>query len=169
MHGILRDYCWYAVQVKATQELKVAASLKLKGYDTFVPLCKRACGLRPWTKNAQLALFPTYAFCRFDSAIKSTIVTTPGVIRIVGYGNSPIAIDAHEIECLKIASSSGLACTPHPFGQIGQKVIVISGPLKGVTGVLSGEKRDRVVLSVQLVQASAMIEVEESCCIAAAA
>jgi transcription antitermination factor NusG len=160
--SLLDDQCWYAVQIRARHELQVGSALRSKGYETFVPAYKV---IRRWSdrkKTVEQALFPTYAFCRFDRKVKATIIATPGVIGIVGFGNGPTPISDSEIGSLKIVSQSGVQCAPHPFVQVGQKVEVISGPLAGIKGiVVSAGRKNRIVISVELVHASAVVEVDE--------
>jgi transcriptional antiterminator NusG len=152
---------WYALQVKVNHEVRVAAALQSKGYETFVPLYKTT---RRWSdrlKSLDRPLFPSYAFCRFDPEIKHGIVSTPNVTRIVGFGKRPVAVDPAEIDALKIALVSGQTCTPHPVLRIGQKVRVVEGPLTGLKGILVAEARKkRIVVSVTLVQKAVAVEVD---------
>ena len=161
--AFLDNQCWYAVQVKARHEVQVGGALRSKGYETIVPAYKVT---RQWSdrkKVIEIALFPTYAFCRFDCNIKTPILGTPGVMGIVGFGKGPEPISESEIDSLKIVSKSGVPCVPHPFVQAGNKVEVIGGPLTGVKGiVVSTGKKNRIVISVELVHASVIVEVDES-------
>lgn len=155
--------CWYAIQVKTRQEVQVSEALRAKGYETFVPLYQVKKKWSDRNKICEVPLFPSYTFCRFDPQIKFSIISTPGVTRIVGFGTKPVPVEDSEIESLKIVSGSGVLCLPHPFFNAGQEVEVIEGPLAGVKGVvLSIGRRSRIVISVQLVHSSAVVEVDQS-------
>src|SRR5215471_17879374 len=80
---------WFAVQVRPRYEKATARALRNKGYEEFLPLYTSP---RRWTdrlKHIELPLFPGYVFCRFDLQVVPRIVTTAGVVRIVGMGNTP--------------------------------------------------------------------------------
>lgn len=154
--------CWYAIQVRTRQEVQVSEALRAKGYETFVPLYHIKKKWSDRNKICELPLFPSYTFCRFDPQIKFSIISTPGVTRIVGFGTKPIPVEDSEIESLKIVSDSGVMCLPHPFFNAGQEVEVVDGPLAGVKGVvMSVGRKSRIVISVQLVHSSAVVEVDQ--------
>jgi transcriptional antiterminator RfaH len=162
MLSLATHSCWYAIQVRARQEIRVSEALRAKGYETFVPLYQLKKKWSDRNKICELPLFPSYTFCRFDPQIKFSIISTPGVTRIVGFGTKPIPVEDSEIESLKIVSDSGVMCLPHPFFKAGERVEVVEGPLAGVKGVvLSVGRKSRIVISVELVHSSAVVEVDQ--------
>jgi len=141
----------------------VAKQLRHKGYEIFLPLyeCRRRWSDR--IKELELPLFPGYVFCRFNPLVRLPILMTPGVIQVVGVGKSPIPVDDADIADIQTAVRSGLPRQPWPFLQIGQRVRVERGPLCGLEGILLNIKgRDRLILSVTLLQRSVAVEVEDS-------
>lgn len=152
---------WFALNTKSRYEDFVARQLFGKGYEVFLPVYKAR---RKWSdrvKQIELPLFPGYLFCRFDPQNRFPILTTPGVIQIVGLGKTPIPVDESEISAIRTAVSSELTREPWPYLQIGQKVRVQCGPLSGVEGILVYIKgARRLVLSVTLLQRSVALEVD---------
>jgi transcription antitermination factor NusG len=150
--------CWFAIQVRPQREFYVARVLENKGLEQFLPSYKVK---RQWSdrqKELELPLFPGYIFCRFDSKICAPILTTPGVIRIVGI-NSPIP--EGEIEAIQAVASNRVPALPCSYLKIGTKVQLIAGSLAGVQGILvSYRNRHRLVLSVALLQSSIWVEVD---------
>jgi len=155
------SYPWFALHVRSRHENSVAAILGGKGYECFLPLYRSR---RLWSdriKEIELPLFAGYVFCRFDMQRRLPILTTPGVVEVVGIAKRPIPIDDSEIAALQATLRSGLQSRPWPFLQVGQKVRVEAGPLCGVEGILLGFKgRQRLVLSVTLLQRSVAVEVD---------
>jgi len=152
---------WFALQVKACYEKTVATLLHGKGYQWFLPLykCKRRWSDR--IKEIETPLFPGYLFCRFDMQHRLPILTTPGVLLIVGIGKTPIPIDQAEIAAIQTLVTSGLPSQPWPFLQIGERVTINYGALCGVEGILLDFKgRNRLVLSVTLLQRSVAVEID---------
>jgi len=129
----------------------------------LLPLYK---SIRKWSdrvKELEQPLFPGYLFCKFDFQDRRPVVTTPGVLQIVGYGRTAIPVSEQEIQALQLAVSSGIARQPWPYLEVGQRVRVIYGTLTGLEGILVNLKGNhRVVLSVSLLQRSVAMEVETS-------
>ena len=139
----------------------VTAILEGKGYESFLPLYQSRRAWSDRIKELQLPLFPGYVFCRFDVQRRLPILTTPGVVGVVGVGKRPVPIDEAGIGAIRAAVQSGLQTRPWPFLQIGQEVSVKDGPLSGLKGILLNFKgQHRLVLSVTLLQRSVAIEVD---------
>jgi transcription antitermination factor NusG len=152
---------WFAVQVLPRHEGRVASLLNYKGYQQFLPTYQ-SC--RKWSdrnKTLELPLFPGYVFCRILQEVASGLVlTTPGVVRLVGFGGRPYPIADHEIDVIRRAVLSP-EVMPVPYLKIGRKVQICNGPLLGLTGILTHVKnRHRLVVSVDLIMNSISIDVE---------
>ncbi len=156
-------YPWFAVQTRARYENFAAKQLAGRGYEVFLPFyqCKRRWSDR--MQEFEMPLFPGYLFCRFNLLDRLPILTTPGVIQIVGIGKTPIPVDEEEVSALHAAVKAGLPRHPWPFLKVGERVRVEAGPLSGLEGVLLNFKgRYRLVLSVTLLQRSVAVEVESA-------
>ena len=152
---------WFALQVRARHERSVAEFLSGKGYEWFLPTyrCRRRWSDR--IKEVTLPLFPGYLFCRFNSLDRLPILTTPGVIQVVGMARSPVPIAEAEIAALQAAVKSGLPAQPWPFLRVGQRVRLDYGSLYGLEGILLDFKGNyRLILSVTLLQRSVALEVD---------
>jgi transcription antitermination factor NusG len=154
---------WYALQVRSRKESYVASQILGQGYECLLPTYK---SVRKWSdrvKELEQPLFPGYLFCRFDFQNRRPVITTPGVLQIVGYGRTAIPVSDQEIQALQFAVSSGIPKQPWPYLEVGQRVRVIYGTLTGLEGILVNVKGNhRVVLSVTLLQRSVAMEVESS-------
>jgi len=157
------QFPWFALRVKSRHEHNVSAALSGKGYEWFLPLYKSRRAWSDRIKEIQLPLFPGYVFCRFDPQYRLPILTTPGVAGIVGTSRRPIPIDESEITALQAAVHSGLPNYPWPFLQIGRRVRLECGPLRGLEGILVDFKgAHRLVLSVALLKRSVAVEVDSA-------
>lgn len=155
---------WYAIRVQSKFESLASDTLTGKGYEAFLPLSK---SVRQWSdrkKTLQLPLFPGYLFCRFNPADRLLpILTTPGVMRIVGAGRIPIPVEDEEIAGLQLMLRSGIDPQPWPYLSSGSRVLIERGPLAGLEGiVIENLNRWRVVVSVELLQRSVAAEIEQS-------
>ena len=154
---------WYAIRVKSNCERGVAISLRSRGYDEFLPVYRSR---RQWSdrqKYIDLPLFPGYVFCRLDLGRRLPVITTPGVVSILGVGHTPMPVREEEIAAVQKVIQTGLAATPWPFLRIGERVLIDRGPLAGVEGSLVEIKKSlRLVLSIELLQRSIAAEVDRS-------
>jgi transcription antitermination factor NusG len=155
---------WFALSVNVRHEKTVSQLLHHKGLETFVPLYTRRHQYQRRRRSFDLPLFPGYVFCRSDPAVRLPILTTPGVLRMVGAGRMPIPVDNQEIELLQRAIAAGVSMNPHPFWQSGQKGRIAAGPLAGIHGiVVSAKPPVRLILSVSLLQRSVLLEIDSDC------
>lgn len=112
-------------------------------------------------KQVDKPLFPGYVFCSFDPHLRLHVLTTPGVLHIVGIGREPVPVEPSEIEAVWRMLRSGLSVRPVPCLQVGQRVVVARGPLEGVQATVTHFKGDcRLVVSISLLQRSIAAEIE---------
>src|SRR5258708_318440 len=151
---------WFALAVKPRFDKAVARALEVKGYETLLPLYKKhRNGAR--SKISELPLFPGYVCCRFDVQSRLPILTTPGVIQVLGAGNMPMPLSDVEVNSLQTALKTQHPVVPYPFVDAGQRVRINSGALAGVEGiVISFTQRLRLLLSITLLQRSVLLELD---------
>jgi transcription termination/antitermination protein NusG len=152
---------WFVVQVRPKAEKMVASLLRSKGYEDFLPLYWPSDG-RTSNPNGrrQLPLFPGYVFCKSARPISSLVVTTPGVVRVLGIGGKPYPVDDIEIATLRAVQDAGFPARPWPKLEPGDLVTITDGPLQGCRGVLKRWKnRTQLLVSVELLHQSAVVTV----------
>jgi transcription antitermination factor NusG len=156
-----QTFPWYAIRAKSRLEPVTSDALTGKGYDTYLPVYKDR---RKWSDRVvelDVPLFPGYLFCRFDAFHRLPVLTTPGVLSIVGFGKSPQPIDDQEIEAVKTVLASGVFAEPCPFLRAGDKVRIVRGALEGLEGILIKKKTQyRMVISVTMLMRSVSVEID---------
>jgi transcription antitermination factor NusG len=152
---------WFALHVNSKRETRISVQLRMKGYEEFVPQYSERRRLAYGTREATLPLFPGYVFCKLDLNERILpVLTTPGVIGMVGAGRTPVAIDDLEIDAIKAAVAFG-QIEPYPQLGVGQRVEMIEGPLAGYEGVIARVKNSwRLIISVALLQRSISVEID---------
>jgi transcription antitermination factor NusG len=152
---------WFALAVKPRFDKSVAQALEMKGYEILLPLYKKHHKYGTRSKFTELPLFPGYVCCRFDVQSRLPILTTPGVIQVLGAGNLPVPLADVEVSSLKTALKAQYPVVPYPFVDAGQRVRINRGALAGVEGiVISFTQRVRLVLSIMLLQRSVLLEID---------
>jgi transcription antitermination factor NusG len=88
------------------------------------------------------------------------IIEVPGVIRIVGSGPNPTAIEDAEIDALRQIVHSGSPSSPWKFLARGERMKIVRGPLRGLEGIFVENKSISVmVLNVVLLQRAVAVQV----------
>lgn len=153
---------WFALRVRSQCEKAVAHALRERDYEEFLPMYSSR---RRWSdrwKLMQVPLFAGYLFCRFDPSHRAKILATPSVMHIAGIGRSPLAVDVEEIEAIRQAVQSGQCLEPWNRLQVGNRVRIEEGPLRGLHGVLLRFKgTTHLIVNVQLLRRGVAVEVKE--------
>jgi transcription antitermination factor NusG len=153
---------WYAVQLAVNQEKKVASRLQERHIECFLPLYQEVRRRTDRKVVLQMPLFPGYVFVRIALPDRLKVLEIPRVVRLVGFGPTPLAIPVTDIETLR----TGLAlrpAMPHLYLQVGRRVRVVAGPFEGMQGILVRRKGSlRVVVSIDAILSSFTVEVDDS-------
>lgn len=152
---------WFAVRVKPNHERSVAAMLREKGFEEFLPLFQSRRKWSDRTKVMDAPLFPGYLFCRLNVNCRISVLSTPGVLYLVGIGKTATPVDEQEINALQLLVRSGLPVIRSSTMVVGKRVRLEKGPLRGVEGVIVQVRRGyQIFVSVTLLQRCVSVEVD---------
>jgi transcriptional antiterminator RfaH len=155
---------WIAAHVKSRSEFSVSSILRDRGYETFLPTYHSE---RRWSDRKvvhELPLVPGYVFIRVElGEVRLPMVTTPGVIRIVGFNSQAARIESHEIEQLRLLASGSLKIEPLAYLKPGDLVRIKAGPLTGTWGtVVQNRGGALLVLSIETLHRSIAVRIDPS-------
>jgi transcription antitermination factor NusG len=160
----MANVAWFVAHVRARREKKLREFCERNRILVTLPCYQSVRKYRGKTVTFEKPLFPGYVFCRFHPELLLPVVTTPGVVQIVGAGKHPHPIADEEIAAIQRMLHSGSEIEPWPYLKAGQKVRILDGPLFGTEGILVEMKnRRRLVVSVHLLQRSVAVEVDRDC------
>jgi transcriptional antiterminator NusG len=155
------QFPWYGIRTRSNHERVAATVLTGKGYEPYLPVYRVRRRRGDAVVESEHPLFPGYVFCRFDVKTRLPILTTTGVISVLGFGKEPVAIPDEEIEAVRAVLRSGLPAEPCAYLREGQRVRVTHGSLDGVEGILVKKKNQlRMVISVTMLQRSISVEID---------
>lgn len=153
---------WYAVSIRPRHEKFVARHLECRGLNYFLPVYRSVRCWKNRRKELDMPLFPGYVFVNLNLRDRLGVLQAPGVVRFVLFQGQPAAIPDAEIRALESSLSTGLKLQPHPYLREGARVRIKRGPLLGTEGIMIHRKqRFRLVLSIDLIMRSVMVEVDE--------
>jgi len=152
---------WVAVFTVPQNERAVMRHLDLRQVESFLPTCEST---RVWKNRQRVTivqpLFPTYVFARIQLEERSSILRSPGVLRIIGNRQGPIPLSDSEIEFLR-SDFCRQRVEPYRELVVGDRVRIRRGSMQGVEGVLVRKKTGlRFVLTLELINQHAAIEVD---------
>jgi transcription antitermination factor NusG len=154
---------WYAVAVGSRHEKMVTLHLKMRGLTFFLPVYRSVRRWKDRRKELDLVLYPGYVFVNLDLRHRMRVLEAPGVLRFVTFQGHPAPVKDSEIESLTVGLARGSKAEPHPYLQRGKRVRVVRGALAGTEGIMVRRKeRFRLVLSIDLIMRSMMVEVDEA-------
>ena len=156
---------WYAIWTRSHFEQLVAEQLGWKGFRVFLPM------MNVWSSRGgirhviRVPMFAGYLFVNDEIDKKKYIEVhkARGVVGILGERWDRLSLIAHkEMEALRQIVDANLPIAPHPFLEKGERVRIISGPLKDVEGLFveNKAKKGLLVVSVELLQRSVAVQVD---------
>ena len=154
---------WYAAYTASRHEKTVAEHLQQREVECFLPLYET---VRRWNNGrhrVQLPLFPSYVFVRMGVRDKLRVLQVPGLVQLVTFQGVPAALPEAEIASLRTALTAGVLAQPYRYLNVGSKVEICRGPLQGLRGVLLRHQGQfRIVLSVEMIMRSIVVEIDAS-------
>lgn len=153
---------WYALYTCVRHEKRVAEQIERRSLPCFLPVYR---SMRRWAdrrKELELPLFPGYVFVRMGLQRKLAVLQIPGVVHLVSFDGRPAEVPVEEIETWRARLSGATGVEPHPYLRKGRRVRVRRGAMQGLEGIVTRRKGHcRVVFSIDLIQRSVAIELEE--------
>jgi len=155
---------WIAAQVITNRELSISSNLASKGYETFVPAYSSTRRWSDRTKTVDKALISGYVLVRQATGlVYGPIVTTPGVLRIVGFGSEAAVIDDAEVAQFKVVAASSLQAEPWTKFAEGTPVTIARGPLAGIAGtVLHTRHKSMIIIAISILNRFVSVHIDRS-------
>jgi transcription elongation factor/antiterminator RfaH len=153
---------WYVLHTRSRFESVVNDNLLKKSIEVFLPRITVPSKRRDRKLMIRVPLFPGYLFVRtnLDPNEHLEILKTIGAVRLIGTKDGPVPVATETIQSLQIMVSSDLSITTGNRLRRGDRVVVTSGPLVGLTGVfVSYRGKGRVVVNVDALGQFAGVEV----------
>ncbi len=156
---------WYALYTRSRFEKKLLLELTDRSLEVFLPMREVLSRWKDRKKRIWLPLFPGYIFVNHVDTPENRyrILNIPGAVRFVGIEGRPEPVPVEQIDAVRRFLEASIAVDPYPYLQVGQRVEVIAGPLKGIIGILVQKRgKFRFVLQVDLIRQAVSVEIDAS-------
>lgn len=134
------DSCWQVVHVVANHEKRVGQHFASRNVEYYLPLYSERSRRTDRALVLERPLFTGYVFVRPSASSRLPIISTPGVLRLLGEGDTH-TVSEHEIRAIREGLAKGYLLRPHPAISVGTPVRVCRGVFDGVTGVVTELRR----------------------------
>lgn len=142
------EKCWHALYVRSRSEKKVLSQLVEMGVEAYLPLITV---VRKWSDRrmkVQEPLFKSYVFVRSNNKQYIPILNVYGVVRFVTFEREAVVVPENQIVAIKkfvsdYENGEEFKMQNDEELKVGQKVRIINGPMKGLTGRLDTIRNKR--------------------------
>jgi transcription termination/antitermination protein NusG len=156
---------WYALYTRSRFEKKMLSELTDRGVEVFLPMREILSRWKDRKKKIWIPLFPGYIFVNHVDTPENRfrILNIPGAVRFVIQEGHAAPVPEEQIESVRRFLESSISVDSYPYLQVGTRVEVIAGPLKGIQGLLVEKRgRFRFVIQVDLIRQAVSVEIDAS-------
>ena len=158
---------WYVVYCRHRHDRTVAERLTGDGFQTYLAEYETRVMWGTRRRQVKRNLLSSYVFLRgrMDAETYIGVLQTPGVVKLAGNAWPRLSwVPDEQIDSLRLLLKSREGFEDVAYWQVGDKVEVIAGPLKGLRGLYAGpaNQRGRVIVSIDLLQRSLSVEADAS-------
>jgi transcription antitermination factor NusG len=162
-HGDIGPRFWFAIETRPRYEKTVAADLREKGIEVFLPLFSEKHRWSDRQRLVEVPVFPRYVFVQIEStmSVRVPVLRTRGTMSFVGNRGHGTAIPNAQLESVRNIITHKVPFSSRAFLDVGKRVRIRGGSLEGVEGILAGINGDQsLIVNVELISRSLAIRVE---------
>lgn len=161
--NLLFDYheglTWYVARVKSRREKILADFLFRRGIGYYLPMVRKRQTSVKRVRYSLAPVFSGYVFIKTHQDNRIDILRSNHASHLIGVVDPDTFL--HELKQIHCAFSLNRPVYPVDFLNVGRRVRVKKGPMKGVEGIIvRKDKKFRLVLSVTQILQSLSIEID---------
>lgn len=133
--GLYNEQPWNVLHVSCNHEKRIARNLALRGVEHYLPQYEVTSHWSDRNVLLHKALFPGYLFIRFPWEQRISILSIPGVLRILGNQKESV-VNVDEIARIRLALKQGYVLRPYMGFCVGNQVRIRHGVFKDLIGCI---------------------------------
>jgi transcription antitermination factor NusG len=151
---------WHVLHVISNHEKRVVLHLAMRSVEHYLPLYTERVKWTDRTAVVERPLFTGYVFARFSPQNRRSVISIPGVLRMLGQEERD-TVSCAELDRIRNGLASGLLLRPHGLVAVGTRVRVRDGAFAGAEGIVREMRRQcRVIITLAAVHLSFSLEVK---------
>ena len=149
---------WWVGHTRSRFEKAFAWDLHEKGIAYFLPMIRRVVFSGGRKRTRLMPLFPSYVFFAGDEQTHYLAMRTNRLCQTIAVTDQGKL--TRELDQVQLALDQQVEMDFYPHAALGKKCRVVSGPLRGIEGiVIQRDEKTRLVLQVSLLARGASLEI----------
>lgn len=163
MHDDKHSDIWMVTYTKPKHEKKISLEIEKNGFETYLPLIRKKQKWSDRYKWVDFPMLPSYLFVKGRLNNSLDILKTPGILKIVKFGDEIAIVREHTIQSMKLMLNNSFMPRNESYFLNGDIVNINHGPLKGFRGeVIRSSSSNRLLLKIDAIRHSISIHVDKS-------
>ncbi len=153
---------WHVVYTRSRAEKKVYSDLKAHDIECFLPLQKQLRHFKNRKKWVEITLISGYCFVNITRKDYDRVLQVNNVVSYVAFERKAAIVPDEQIDSLKqmLKQSDFDVEVSHINFSPGKKVMVIEGPLMGISGELTELRgKKKFLLRIKAINTNCSVEV----------
>ena len=156
----MQDRSWRVLHVVANHEKRVAQHLTVRSLEHYLPLFTNRSRWTDRVVTLERPLFAGYVFVRFAPEARLRVISTPGVLHLLGEDARDTVSEA-EIDRIREGLAAGCLLRPHRWVEVGSQVRVLRGVFEGSEGIVTDfRKQCKVVMALSATRQCFSLELD---------
>ena len=153
---------WHVLHVIANHEKKVAQHLSVRSFEYYLPLYTERSRWSDRYVTLERPLFMGYVFVRYLRQTRLSLISTPGVIRLLG-DSTTATVSSEVINRIREGLADGCLLRPYFDLPVGTPVRVRRGVFQGAEGVVAAiRQRCKVIMTLSAVHQCFSLEIDRN-------
>ncbi|MFA5266081.1 MAG: transcription termination/antitermination NusG family protein [Opitutaceae bacterium] len=147
---------WFVCHTKPRCEKKFSALMTAENFVHYLPLIESVRRYADRERSFSKPLFPGYVFTEIPPDRKNRIYQQDLLVRAIWVENQTLFLS--QLEGVRRVVSSGLKAVLQPLLTKGTRVLITSGPLRGVEGYVEDPASPRgIVIAMDVLQQGILV------------
>ncbi len=156
---------WFAIYTKPRAEKKVLEEIKKYNIEAYLPLKKEVRQWKDRLKKVEVPLFNSYVFVKVDDKEYYELprYNIQGFLKYVTIGGKKVEVREKEINTIKklLNNDVDVEVSGESF-EIGEKVKIIRGALRGLTGKLVEVRgKKKFLIRIESLKTNLLVEINK--------
>ncbi len=151
---------WHIACIDSGKDRRVSRMLREREIECYIPYTRRATVRCVDSPVIDVPLFPGYAFLRFEDFAhqRDEVLEIPHVYRFLRFCSRFATMSDVEIDQVRVLAE--IPAKPTTLPAVGVKVDVVAGPLAGMEGIVTRQRRASLIIEITMLGRAVQVPFE---------